>query len=256
MLLKAENGLFAVDPEDFGVGRHLLRHGSYGADEIDRLKRYITSESTVLIVGAHIGSLAIPVSKLCKKVIAIEANPHTYDLLTMNIALNHAENCEAVNLAANDKAAHIDFLLSRANSGGSKRVPKVWHHMYYYDNPKTISVTAVRLDDYLKDQRFDLIVMDIEGSEYFALKGMQRILNHSKVLIVEFLPHHLKNVSGVSVEEFLSVIAAHFSTLTIPSKQITVDASQFASSLREMYLREEGDAGVIFEKAGPAPRSA
>ncbi|MGH7427267.1 MAG: hypothetical protein ACREJ4_02740, partial [Candidatus Methylomirabilaceae bacterium] len=63
--------------------------------------------------------------------------------------------------------------------------------------------------------------MDIEGSEYFALQGMQKILAHARVLVVEFLPHHLKNVSGVTVEQFLSVIPPHFRTLTIPSKGLT-----------------------------------
>lgn len=248
LLAKANNGLFAVDPEDFEVGRHLLKHGSFGADEIDRVKGYISSESKVLIVGAHIGSLAIPISKLCQKVIAIEANPLTYDLLTINIALNRSVNCEAINIAANDTSDNIDFLLSRANSGGSKRVPKVWNYMYYYDNPEQISVSAARLDDCLEDQVFDLIVMDLEGSEYFALKGMQKILSHCKVLIVEFLPHHLKNVSGITVEDFLSVITPHFSSLTIPSKQIRVDTSQFAATLRGMYQLEEADVGIIFEK--------
>lgn len=201
-----------------------------------------------MIVGAHIGTLAIPISKLCKELVAIEANPNTFDLLTMNIALNAAANCRAINIAASDKDENIDFLLNRANSGGSKRAPKLKQFMYYYDNPKMVSIKAVSLDEHLEDKKFDLIVMDIEGSEYFALEGMQQILSNAKVLIVEFLPHHLKNVSGVTVAQFLSVINPHFVQLTIPSKQQVFPRSQFETCLSEMYHKGLGDEGIIFEK--------
>jgi FkbM family methyltransferase len=247
VIANSDNGLFAVDPEDCGVGGELRTNGKYGSDEIQRLKPYIPSDSKVLIVGAHVGTLAIPISKLCKKVVAVEANPATFNLLTMNIALNSASNCQAINIAASDKEESIDFLLSRANSGGSKRVPKIrW--LYYYDNPKTISINAARLDGYLEDKEFDIVVMDIEGSEYFALVGMQKILSKCKVLAVEFLPHHLRNVSGIGVEQFLSVIEPHFSRMTIPSKRLNVGAPEFVRYLTAMYNLEQGDDGIIFEK--------
>jgi FkbM family methyltransferase len=247
LITKSDIGLFAVDPEDCEVGGELRMKGKYSSEEIERLKPHIASDSKVLVVGAHVGTLAIPISKLCEKVVAVEANPATYKLLTINITLNSASNCQAINIAASDKEETIEFLLSRVNSGGSKRVPKIkW--LYYFDNPETITVKAVSLDEYLEEKDFHIVVMDIEGSEYFALQGMQGILSRCKLLAVEFLPHHLKNVSGVTVEEFLSVIEPHFSRMTIPSKGLRVDAPKFAGYLTEMYYLEQGDEGIIFEK--------
>lgn len=199
-------------------------------------------------MGAHIGALAIPISKLCKKVVAIEANPNTYELLTKNITLNATSNCHAINIAASNKEGTIQFLLNRSNSGGSKRVPKNKEYMYYYDNPEEISVNAFSLDEYLDDHEFDIVVMDIEGSEYFALQGMQEILSKTKLLAIEFLPHHLRNVSGVTVAQFLSVIEPHFSRLTIPTKNITVETKSFISSLSDMYDCEQEDEAIIFQK--------
>ncbi len=248
LVVKSANVLFAVDPEDFGVGRDLRKSGKYGLDEMEKLRPYLTSASRVLIVGAHVGTLAIPMSKLCEEVVALEANPATYDLLVMNIALNSASNCRAINIAASDKEEHIEFLLNRANSGGSKRVPKVYKYAYYYDKPKNISVKAVPLDEYLAGERFDIVVMDIEGSEYFALRGMKKILSRCQLLMVEFLPQHLKDVSGVTVEQFVSVIAPHFSRLTIPSKRQKVPAVGFVDQLTAMYNLDQGDAGILFEK--------
>jgi FkbM family methyltransferase len=248
VIAKTSFGMFAVDPEDLDVGGSLLKNGSWGNDEIALLKKYLTPKSTVLIVGAHIGSLAIPLSRLCGRIIAIEANPNSYELLKINLALNSVFNCQTLCIAASDKKEALEFLLSRVNSGGSKRVPKVKKSIYYYDNPRAIVVEAVSLDDYLEEDSFDLIVMDIEGSEYFALKGMQNILSKAKVIQVEFLPHHLKNVSGVSVREFLSLIEPHFSTLIIPSKKAKIGQSQFETVLTAMYHNDEGDDGIIFEK--------
>jgi FkbM family methyltransferase len=248
VVVKSENGLFAVDPEDFVIGRALRTEGAWALGELERFRSYVTRDSRVLIVGAHIGTLAIPISKLCKEVVAIEANPVTYELLTTNITLNSITNCRTINIAASDKDENIDFLLSRANSGGSKRVPKSKEFVYYYDDPEVVSVKAVSLDAYLDDKQFDMVVMDIEGSEYFALKGMPEILANAALLAVEFLPHHLKNVSGVTVDQFLSVIDPGFSRLTILSKKQVVNRPEFAACLGEMYEKGEGDDGIIFEK--------
>ncbi|MGH7829880.1 MAG: hypothetical protein ACREP8_06855 [Candidatus Binatia bacterium] len=48
LIVKSENGLFAVDPEDFGVGGSLRMKGKYGLKEIERLKCHITLDSRVL----------------------------------------------------------------------------------------------------------------------------------------------------------------------------------------------------------------
>lgn len=251
LIVDTKNGFFAIDAEDFAVGRHLRMNGAYGTEEIERLTPRITADSRVLVVGAHIGTLAIPLSRLCREVVAIEANPVTYRLLTQNIALNAVSNCRAINIAASDKEEQIKFLLNKVNSGGSKRAPIHRKHAYYYDSPQEISVPAFSLDKYLDDKAFDVVIMDIEGSEYLALRGMQEILSTARLLAVEFLPHHLRNVSGVTVAEFLSVIAPHFGRLTVPSRHKTVDAPGFLALLSDMFDSNQGDDAILFEKSSP-----
>ncbi|MHB1096115.1 MAG: FkbM family methyltransferase [Gemmatimonadaceae bacterium] len=248
LIVTADNGMFAVDPEDYGVGRRLRMFGKYGTDELERLKSQLGADCRVLVVGAHVGTLAIPLARLSREVVAIEANPVSFELLVTNIALNSVVNCRAINVAASDKDETMEFLLSRSNSGGSKRVPKVRKYMYYYDHPETIAVRAVSLDTFLEEETFDVIVMDIEGSEYFALRGMQRLLAKCRLLVVEFVPHHLKNVSGATVQQFLSVITPHFSRVTIPSRNAVVGSAECARHLQDMYAHEQNDEGIMFEK--------
>ncbi len=100
----------------------------------------------------------------------------------------------------------------------------------------------------LAGRSFDVIFMDIEGSEYFALGGMPRLLAAAHVLCMEFVPHHLKNVSGVSVAQLLALIEPYFSSLFIPTKNLNLPKDQFQPVLQEMYDKEQSDDGIVFTR--------
>jgi FkbM family methyltransferase len=248
VIAKTDQGLFAVDPQDFDVGRSLRQEGHWGQAELKRLAPHLQPQANVLVVGAHIGSLVVPLARLCQQVVAIEANPKSFELLQLNLRLNQINNCECFCVAASNQAEQLNFLVNPSNTGGSKRMPQTKKNIYYYDQPTQIKVAGVVLDDFLADQAFDLIVMDIEGSEYFALQGMQRILSQAQALQVEFLPHHLADVSGVSVAALLQTIAPHFSQLEIPSQNKHIPQTEFLATLTKMYQQGQGDDGLIFSK--------
>ena len=248
VIVESKNGTLAVDPRDLEVGLKLRNNGSYGLDEIARINELISTQSNILVVGAHIGSLVIPIAKNCNKVVAIEANPNNFNLLKTNLHLNKTENVSIHNIAASSKQETIKFQMNVVNSGGSKRLPKNNEYMYRYDNPDVIEVQAYSLDEYLDENNFDLVLIDIEGSEYFAMQGMGKILSNCNTLIVEFLPHHLKNVADVTVEQFLSLIPKQFTKLTIPSKHETHPIDIGGVVLQQMYNNKEGDDGLIFTK--------
>ena len=88
--------------------------------------------------------------------------------------------------------------------------------------------------------------MDIEGSEYFAMKGMEKILSNCKTLVVEFLPHHLKNVAGIDVDTFLSVLPGHFTAFELPDNKEKHNISEVKTILQNMYDSNIGEDGIIF----------
>jgi len=245
IITNSENGLFAVDPEDLEVGQK-LRSGGFGIEELERLKKFTDKESKVLIVGTHIGSLAIPLSKHCKEITAIEANPKTFELLEINLQLNNIENITPHNIFANDSSEKVEFLLNTVNSGGSKRKPKKSNFLYDYDNPEVIELESHQLDNYLSEHNYDLILLDIEGSEYFAMKGMGKILSNCKTLVVEFLPHHLKNVADIDVDTFISVLPGHFTNFHLPDNNQKHNISELKTVLQKMYDSNIGEDGIIF----------
>lgn len=242
----SENGIMATDPEDLEVGHQLRANGSFGMNEVERINQFVDKNSSVLIVGGHIGSLAIPISKSVDNCTVIEASPKNYELLKMNILLNNCENISAYNLAASESNGKIQFQMNSVNSGGSKRLPINNKFMYRYDDPEVIEVESETLDTLLEGKKFDLILLDIEGSEYFAMKGMPILLANCRTLIVEFLPHHLTNVAGITVEQFLENIPKQMKRLTIPSRNQTVPVEQASPILQDMFDNNQGDDGLIF----------
>jgi FkbM family methyltransferase len=240
-----------VDPADGVVGRELRFRGRSGEQELRRIEALVSARSTVAVIGTHVGALAIPVARKVRKAYLVEANPRTFTLLQQNLALNAVANAVAFNVAVGEGVGEIGFVLSTANSGGSKREPQVKAAKYYYDRPQTIRVPMVPFDSLVDpaDGRFDLILMDIEGSEHFALKGMQSVLSRTETLIVEFIGHHLRNVAGVSVAEFLAPIGPHFDHLYIPMLRRHVVRGDFLEVLSDMYAKGLNDDGIIFSRS-------
>lgn len=249
-----DNGIdtFTVDVKDITVGKILRKKGVYGVEEQNLLNQLINNNSTIVFAGTHIGALAIPIAKNAKNAIFIEANPNTFKFLKQNILLNDLKNVSVYNFALGEASGEISFVLNKVNSGGSKREPVTKENMYYYDNPETIKVPMIDLDSLLKtsdvQETIDLIFMDIEGSEFFALNGMKDALKNTKHLVLEFIPHHLRNVANVSVVSFLKVILEYFDHCYIPSKDQYVEKADFINFFEEMYKKNESDDGVIFMK--------
>jgi FkbM family methyltransferase len=251
VLVDSWNGKFLIDVEDQLIGRCLETYGEYSKDEIEWVQEYLYRDSELLVVGAHIGTLVVPLAKCCRRVVAIEANPSTFELLKLNLLINGASNVEPVCMAASDKLEELEFVLSRTNSGGSKRMPAVPTYHDFSDHPRVATIQAGRLDDCLPGAQFDVVVMDIEGSEYFALKGMEHILSGAQVLFVEFMPHNLKDVSNVSVSDFLEPLARHFSWLSIPGR-LPVPREEFLPTLQAMYDNDQSAYSIAFFKEKPS----
>lgn len=82
-------------------------------DEAIYLNRLVKLGSTVLDVGANVGTLSIPLSYQVGEdgvVISVEANPATFSYLEGNIGLNkNIQNIISLNVAVGDKIGEIYF---------------------------------------------------------------------------------------------------------------------------------------------------
>ena len=245
---RTEQGWFCVDPVDQYVAKTLVETGSFGSNQLAFLQRFCGEDSSVLLLGAHIGTFAVPLSKRVRDLTVFEANPRTFQFLSANLKLNDCDNVEAFNLAANDTDTELKFVLNTVNSGGSKRFPVHQDHAYFYDDPDVAMVQAVRLDDFLKGKRYDLIFMDIEGSEYFAIKGMPRLMAEAQIVFMEFLPHHISRVAGLTIERFVDCLGG-FETMIKPSIPAAYHGDAIRTALIDMFHAGIGEEELIFARA-------
>ena len=214
IIYDSKNGYMALPISDITIGKNLGFKGHWNFNEIQKLLQQTTQDDVIYFIGTHVGTLLVPIAKKVKTVVGFEANEDTFWFIKANLCLNKISNATIFNKAVGDGAKKVTFYKNTVNTGGSKIKPIKDSILYNYDNPKQVEVDMVALDPFIAEQSLTPpsgIIMDIEGAEYFALKGMQATLAEVRFLYVEFVPHHLQNVSNTSVEKFLKTMTPHFS---------------------------------------------
>ena len=239
VLVSSYNGDLLVDARDNSVGGTLAFSGEYERENIEHLLSLISAESRVLIVGTHVGAVLIPIARKAASVVGVEANPDTFRLLRLNLLINNIDNAQVYNFAAGDRNGRIEFFKNTHNSGGSKiKTGQIPEYEFVYDDPAVVEVPMKRLDDVVEDPHFDLIVMDIEGAEYFALQGMSGLLEKCPALQLEVLPISIEKVAGVRADEFILPLERHFDTACIQGGEgelMTFARENFGELMRLIY---------------------
>ena len=225
VLARTRQGLFVVDPKDFGVGRALLDKGSYDTDVIDSLLEYTTPGSTVVFVGAHIGALLVPMAAKVGKVIAFEPNPPTFEMLELNVALNGLQNVELHKLAASAVEEELAIIHNTINTGGSS----VQRSGDLGDN----TIHAAPIDSGIGDQAVDLMVVDAEGFEVEVYRGGQKVLKNTQFLYTEYVPSMLR-AQGHTASDFVETLRNHFNWMRIGEEGKWWPANEWLGELRKM----------------------
>ena len=254
VIYDSENGLLAMPYEDMMIGKHLGFKGSWNIPEINFLKKYIKKADTIYIIGTHVGTLLVPLAGQCKEIIGFEANPDTFWFLQKNILLNDLNNTQVFNFAVGDRKRKITFLKSKINTGGSKIKPVINDIKYKFDNPEEIEIDMVSLDEHIVSHQLpdpSGILVDIEGAEFIALQGMPESLKKSRFLYIEYVPHHLKNVSGIGNKDLIELIELYFdrviSTKTKKEFDLKGSSESLITFLDDLDASESSD-DLIFLK--------
>ena len=100
VIVETELGPMACDPLDSHVSRQLMKWGHYNPKEVANYKEVSNGLDSALIIGSHIGSLAIQLADSFQSMWCIEANPGTYRRLEYNIRLNQLSHIVNTRCAA------------------------------------------------------------------------------------------------------------------------------------------------------------
>ena len=161
---------------------------------------------TFIDVGANMGTLAVFGARCvgaAGSVHAFEPSPRDFNRLTDNIALNDLARVVTANeIAIGDKSGTARLHIADERRSGLNTLAREF--AYDAEEVAVIEVPMVSLDQYVAERkidRIDLIKLDIEGAELFALKGAHEVLSRLKPdLIFEVLPKALL-AFGDSVNE-------------------------------------------------------
>lgn len=143
-------------------------------------------------VGAHVGTWALRMADKVSRVLAIEANAQTYDVLCRNIALNDLQDGVIPILAAVLDKDDVPLILTDVNgkeTGGSTRVERPAF-------TRNFDILSKKLDTLLpfavnSSRRIGLIQLDVEGAEAKVLAGARDILTHNRPnLLIELHEGH------------------------------------------------------------------
>lgn len=195
-----------IDKDDRIISRELLLTGKWEELQTNVLKSYIKKGHTVLDIGGHIGFYTLLASRLVGKngkVISFEPDTKNFTLLRKNIKVNKAANIIAIKRAVSNKNETTKLFLSATNTGD--------HKLYITgSSKKSIKINTTTIDSYLNDksiQHIDVIKMDIQGYEPYALEGMEKLFrdNRKLIMICEYWPYGLI-LAGSSEDNFFNLL--------------------------------------------------
>lgn len=254
IIYDTKNGVISMPAEDLTIGRELGFKGQWDFTEIETLLSKMTANDTIYVIGTHVGTLLVPTAKKVAQVIGYEANENTYWYMEMNLCLNKLKNVTLFQNAVGDSTREVTFYQNTVNTGGSKIKPVTDSILYNYDHPTEVKVAMIALDEHRKANQLPQpngMIMDIEGAEYVALKGMQETLKEMRFLYVEFVPHHLTNVADVTSAQFLELIAPHFTKATFVrnNKEISLaNNGKEALTYIDTLLSQNQSDDILFTK--------
>jgi len=152
------------------------------------------NENEVIIdVGANVGYYTLRLApKVGKngKIIAIEPDPESCELLGINCKLNSLSNVEIHNIAIADKTGDVVLYQSRTHSGTNS----IFTNSFSDLESNRLTVKSTTLDNLLgeKYNAIDWIKIDVEGAELAVLRGSPKTLKITKNILIEVHEHILK----------------------------------------------------------------
>jgi FkbM family methyltransferase len=193
---------------DEWIQQHIYFLGYFDPTGIKFMKNHLYEGEIFIDIGANIGAYSLVASRLVGKkgkVISFEPASKSFLRLVKNISINGITNIIPERKAVLDKNTKPLLYIS---SGHNLGMSSIFHHDS--ENGLTERVDAVGLDDYIEKvgiSRISLIKIDIEGSEFLALKGMQKILDSMRPKILIELKEETLISSGSKVEDILDFFA-------------------------------------------------
>ena len=186
--------------------------GTWEVETQDAIANALKPGDTFFDVGANAGFMSILAARLVGdkgKVVSFEPHPETWKQMDSLMKANNFSQSLTVQKAVSDSDGTISF----ADDLDSVML-SIEGQSVHGKPSRTITVPCTTLDTLCQDETYgipDVIKIDIEGAEIFALRGAMEILKkHAPILIVE--------LHGAEIhQDYLKLMAELGYTSVLPS---------------------------------------
>lgn len=197
---RCRHGVMLFNPMDWYIGRGLEVYGEWGEKKVAVMERLVKAGHIAVEVGAHVGALTLPLSRMVGesgRVVAFEPFYPSFSTLAANVGLNSLQNVEVRQAVVADKVGRVfmnrksfAFKLDDFFNFGSIS----FNTLRIYDLADDVERASADWDEYATaplDQmslgRLDFVKIDAEAMEAKVIQGAMRIIKKFKpVLFVEY----------------------------------------------------------------------
>jgi FkbM family methyltransferase len=218
IVVMAEVGPYRIHfkMRDVMIG-HQVARGKYEPSMQALIRSNVELGMNCIDLGANIGFLSLLMASSVGEtgtVHSFEPFPEAFAILAKNLDANSMQGIvRAYPVAAHARAgiAEMCYRADDANENyGSSFVanlpeePQPW-------KKKVGNIQLARVDDIIPDELpIHFVKIDVEGSEVFALAGMERILRRwHPFVVVELNEYCLRRMGGVQPEDLLVALTSH-----------------------------------------------
>jgi len=153
------------------------------------MSQFCSQHRTLIQAGGNVGFYVKPYAHIFNRVITFEPNRLNFQCLTMNVP---EDNVTKIQACIGNSRAPVSLTNSKKNIGA------------YCVNTEPGLIPTLLIDDF-NVQDCDLLHLDIEGFELFALKGAEETIKRcNPVIAVEWMNHGEKyNAPDSAIELYL-----------------------------------------------------
>lgn len=132
-------------------------------------------------IGANIGRWSIENIDTCDKIVAVEADPETYNTMSLNCAISDRIKCENYAVCDNN-GDDITFYKSSTNTLSTLNKDWLSHpssRFYNYGSYSEIICKTITIDALIEKHGIpELIKIDVEGGEFNCIKSLTQKVNN------------------------------------------------------------------------------
>ncbi len=198
-----EGSVVMLNKYDTGISLDLFLCGIREGVSTKWLLSHIGSSDVFYDIGANLGYYTVIVAKKASKVVSFEPYSKSFNLLKRNVELNNLTNVELFNFGLGDKnderMLYVPYKKNLASFYGelcsdknvvSKELVRLFSLDYFMEHSDNLSPTWIK--------------MDIEGYEYFVIKGAVNTLKMYKPRL--FVELHPKILGRPRLKELLKIL--------------------------------------------------